>query len=180
MPRVFLFFGASGPFRSNLLSLPPAECLFQPLSLPRHLFRCRAALSLHLLNCGSNHFFTSRLLILVSPYPPFQSHSLLFPPPSLNQWQTHSTLLFLSLSVIFLSPPLPESASDGPFLSNPVHIDPNGSSMQGESCEDRCYSVLNATNALDVGSETRLPGRVLSIAAPSCQQQPNGLSIWDL
>lgn len=52
--------------------------------------------------------------------------------------------------------------------------------MQGEGCEDHCYSVLNATNALDVGSETRLPGRVLSIAAPSCQQQPNGLSIWDL
>lgn len=75
---------------------------------------------------------------------------------------------------------LPESASDGPFLSNPVHIDPNGSSMQGEGCEDHCYSVLNATNALDVGSETRLLGRVLSIAAPSCQQQPNGLSIWDL
>lgn len=74
---------------------------------------------------------------------------------------------------------LPESASDGPFLSNLVHIDPDGSSVQAEGGEDHCYSVLNATNALDVGPETRLPGRVLSIAAPSCQQQPNGLSIWD-
>ncbi|KAI4811522.1 hypothetical protein KUCAC02_014416 [Chaenocephalus aceratus] len=52
-------------------------------------------------------------------------------------------------------------------------------SMQGEGCEDHCYSVLNATNALDVGPETRLPGRALSIASPSCQQQPNGLSICD-
>lgn len=76
--------------------------------------------------------------------------------------------------------PLSECASDGPFLSNLVHIDPYGSRMQGEGCENHCFSVLNATNALDAEPETRLPGRALSIAAPSCQQQPNGHSIWDL
>lgn len=152
------------------------------LSLPRPLFLCQPALSLHLLNHFKsivfNHFFTFRLLILVSPYPLFQSHSA--PSPS---FKPVANPLLPAVSVPlshFPLSPLPESASDGPFLSNPVHIDPNGSSMQGEGCEDHCCSVLNATNALDVGWETRLPGRVLSIAAPSCQQQPNGLSIWDL
>lgn len=109
-------------------------------------------------------------------FPLFKSFASL----PLNPLLPHPSPLIPSLTLFFPLIPLSECASDGPFLSNPVHIDPYGSSTQGEGCEDHCYSVLNATNALDVGPETRLPGRALSIAAVSCQQQPNGLSICDL
>lgn len=136
-----------------------------------------SALPPPLFKCASNHFLSSTLLLLVSTSPLF--------PPNLSPYFVSLESLAtpphcFGLSHSFSLTPLSECASDGPFLSNPVHIDPYGSSMQGEGCENHCYSVLNATNALDVGPETRLPGRALSIAAPSCQQQPNGLSIWDL
>lgn len=160
-------FSVSTPVHSNLFSLP-AECLFQA---PTTFFPLLSvsALSIPLLPCllnqPSNHFPFSFGLSVSSSFPMFLSLSFHYP------------ILLTSTASLPPSPPSSDCASDGPFLSNPVHIDPYGSSMQGESCEDHCYSVLNATNALDVGPETRLPGRALSIAAPSCQQQPNGHSI---
>ncbi|TNN89223.1 hypothetical protein EYF80_000511 [Liparis tanakae] len=79
-------------------------------------------------------------------------------------------------------PSLIRSPNTEPHVSESIRAESRRgrSFTEGEDCEDHRYSVLNATNALDVGPETRLPGRALSIAAPSCQQQPNGLSIWDL
>lgn len=172
-------FSVSIAVHSNLFSLP-AECLFQPLttfSPSLSISVLGSALPPCLLNRASNHFLSSLSSsfglansLFSSPFLSFSFKSLATPPlPAVSVSLTHFPLI-----------PLSECASDGPFLSNPVHIDPYGSSMQGEGCEDHSYSVLNATNALDVGPETRLPGRALSIAAPSCQQQPNGLSIWDL
>lgn len=78
-------FSASIPVRSNLFSLP-AECLFQPLTTFSPLlsvFVPGRALPPCLLKCASNHFLSSRLLLLVSPSPLSQACSLLFPFKSL-------------------------------------------------------------------------------------------------
>lgn len=97
-------FSVSIPVHSNLFSLP-AECLFQPLTTFSPLlsiFVPGGALPPCLLNCASNHFLSSRLLLLVSPSPLFQACSSLFP---LNPLLTHSSLLFLSISLLFPSSP---------------------------------------------------------------------------
>ncbi|KAK1895951.1 Small ribosomal subunit biogenesis GTPase RsgA [Dissostichus eleginoides] len=108
-----------------------------------------------------------------SPFPSF------FPDSFPLRYPFHSSL---SRPFVQAGPPsLIRSLSTEPHVSESIRAESRRgrSFTEGEGCEDHCYSVLNATNALDVGPETRLPGRALSIASPSCQQQPNGLSICD-
>lgn len=87
----FSSFWVSLPFHSNRFSPPPLNVSFRPLSRPP---------TTRFLNCGSDHFYSSCLLILLSPYPPFNLILIL---SSLDQWPSHSSPLFLSLGRFPLS-----------------------------------------------------------------------------
>lgn len=90
VPRVFLFLGISSLSLQSVFS-PPLNVSFRPLSRPP---------TTRFLNCGSDHFYSSCLLILLSPYPPFNLILIL---SSLDQWPSHSSPLFLSLGRFPLS-----------------------------------------------------------------------------
>lgn len=104
---VFLFFSVyprslQFVFSPGRMSLSTADHFHPPL--PPTTLSIFVPLPACLLNCASNHFNSSLLLLLLSPSPYFFLVPLLF--SALNLWLTGSSLLFLPLLLLLPHPPL--------------------------------------------------------------------------